>query len=247
MRSNALAKILAEPNLMALDGQPAQFIAGGLFPYPVPQSSSIPGGTAVVTVQFAKFGAILTFIPQILANDVIRLDVEPIFSQLNFASGTTVNGGKVPAIDQRSARTVVELREGQSLAIAGLLQTTTNANTSRIPGLGDLPIVGPWFSFEHIETIETELVVLVTPVLVAPMEAERGSRITGRPRHPAERLGVLLPGPDRRQVGPRLPRDGPRDGPPERDEALPQRIPLGRRPPWLRRLNRTETSNQRSK
>lgn len=171
LRSNALAKILAEPNLMALDGQPARFLAGGLFPYPVPQSSSIPGGTAVVTVQFANFGAILSFLPNILPNDVIRLDVEPVFSKLNFAGGTTINGGKVPAIDQRSARTVVELREGQTLAIAGLLQTTTNSATVRIPGLGDLPIVGPWFSTNVDQIIETELVVLVTPELVAPMEA----------------------------------------------------------------------------
>src|SRR5262249_59644054 len=113
---------------------------------PVPQSSSIPGGTAVVTVQFATFGAILSFLPQILAKDVIRLDVEPVFSQLNFGAGTTINGGRVPAIDQRSARTIVELREGQTLAIAGLLQTATNASTTRVPLLGDLPIVGPLFS-----------------------------------------------------------------------------------------------------
>src|SRR5512135_203191 len=171
LRSNAMAKILAEPNLMTLDGQPAQFIAGGQFPYPVPQSSSIPGGTAVVTIRFVPFGAILTFLPQILANDVIRLDVEPVFSQLNFAGGTTVNGGPVPAINQRSARTVVELREGQTLAIAGLLQSTTNATSLRIPGLGDLPIVGPWFSNNSIQSVETELVVLVTPVLVSPMES----------------------------------------------------------------------------
>lgn len=172
LKSNSMAKLLAEPNLMTLDGQPAQFIAGGLFPYPVPQSSSIPGGTAVVTVQFAKFGAILTFLPQILANDVIRLDVEPIFSALNFGQGTVINGGRVPAIDQRSARTVVELREGQTLAIAGLLQSTTNATTIRVPLLGDLPVVGPLFSSNKIETIETELIVLVTPELVAPMEQQ---------------------------------------------------------------------------
>ena len=179
LKSNSVAKILAEPNLMALDGQPAQFIAGGLFPYPVPQSSSIPGGTAVVTVQFAKFGAILTFLPQILANDVIRLDVEPIFSQLNFGQGTTINGGTVPAIDQRSARTIVELREGQTLAIAGLLQTTTSATTVRVPILGDLPVVGPLFSNNRIETVETELVVLVTPELVAPMEANEVAEAPG--------------------------------------------------------------------
>ena len=171
LRTNQLAKILAEPTLMTLDGQPARFIAGGQFPYPVPQAAT-PGGGAVVTVQFKDFGAILSFLPNILANDVIRLDVEPIFSQLNFGLGTTINGGPAPAIIQRSARTVVELREGQTLAIAGLLQTSTNARTVRVPGLGDLPIVGPWFSSNRIETVETELVVLVTPELVAPMEAK---------------------------------------------------------------------------
>ena len=87
LRTNDLAKILAEPNLVALDGQPARFLVGGLFPYPVPQSSSIPGGTAVVTVQFQRFGTILTFLPEILPNDVIRLDVEPVISQLNFDEG----------------------------------------------------------------------------------------------------------------------------------------------------------------
>src|SRR5271157_5218846 len=85
LRANSLAKILAEPNLVALDGQPARFLVGGNFPYPVPQSSSIPGGTAVVTISFARYGTILNFIPQILANDVIRLDVEPVVSNLDYA------------------------------------------------------------------------------------------------------------------------------------------------------------------
>jgi len=179
LRTNALAKILAEPNLVALDGQPARFLVGGLFPFPVPQSSSIPGGTAVVTVQFQRFGTILTFLPTILANDVIRLDVEPVISQLDFAQGTTINGGRVPAIDERSARTVVELREGQTLAIAGLLQLTTSAFSTRIPGLGDLPLVGPWFSNNHIETIEYETIVLVTPELVAPLDKHEVTEAPG--------------------------------------------------------------------
>ena len=93
----------------------------------------MPGGTAVVTIQFDRFGTILTFLPQILANDVIRLDVEPVISQLDFASGTTVNGGNVPGIDERSARTVVELREGQTLAIAGLLQSTPRPPRTAFP------------------------------------------------------------------------------------------------------------------
>ena len=92
LRANSLAKVLAEPNLVALDGQPARFLVGGNFPYPVPQSSSIPGGTAVVTIQFARFGTILNFIPQILANDVIRLDVEPVVSNLDSANGTAITG-----------------------------------------------------------------------------------------------------------------------------------------------------------
>ena len=179
LRSNALAKILAEPNLTALDGQPARFLSGGYFPFPVPQSSSIPGGTAVVTIQFRRFGTILNFIPQILPNDVIRLDVEPVISQLNFAEGTTVNNGRVPAIDERSARTVVELREGQTLAIAGLIQLLTTASTVRIPGLGDLPLVGPWFSTNDVETREEETIILVTPELVAPLDKHEVTEAPG--------------------------------------------------------------------
>ncbi len=179
LRINALAKILAEPNLVALEGQPARFLVGGMFPFPVPQSSSLPGGTAVVTVQFQRFGTILTFLPQILPNDVIRLDVEPVISNLNFAQTTTVNGGTVPSITERSARTVVELREGQTLAIAGLLQSLTNATTTRIPGLGDLPIVGNWFSAVQHQVVETETVVLVTPELISPLEKNEVTEAPG--------------------------------------------------------------------
>ncbi|MFO0889323.1 MAG: pilus assembly protein N-terminal domain-containing protein [Isosphaeraceae bacterium] len=179
LRQNALAKVLAEPNLVAMDGQPARFLVGGVFPFPVPQSSSIPGGTAVVTVQFRRFGTILNFIPNILPNDVVRLDVEPVVSRLNFVRGTDVNGGRVPSIDERSARTIVELREGQTLAIAGLLQLETNATSSRIPGLGDLPLVGPWFSDNRIETVETETIILVTPELVSPLEKNEVTEAPG--------------------------------------------------------------------
>ncbi|WP_250846935.1 type II and III secretion system protein family protein [Aquisphaera insulae] len=179
LRNNSLAKVLAEPNLVALDGEPARFLVGGQFPFPVPQSSSIPGGTAVVTIQFQKFGTILNFLPQILANDVIRLDVEPVISNLDFAQGTFVNGGPVPAIIERSARTVVELREGQTLAIAGLIQLRTTGDSSRVPGLGDLPLVGPWFSNNQITTIETETIILVTPELVSPLEKHEVTEAPG--------------------------------------------------------------------
>ena len=133
----------------------------------------------MVTVQFQRFGTILTFLPEILPNDVIRLDVEPVISELNYAQTTQVGTGTVPSIIERSARTVVELREGQSLAIAGLLQSTTNATTLRVPGLGDLPIVGPWFSSNSIETIENETVILVTPELVSPLEKNEVTEAPG--------------------------------------------------------------------
>ena len=154
---------------------------GGNFPYPVPQSSSIPGGTAVVTIQFARFGTILNFIPQILANDVIRLDVEPVVSNLDYANGMAITGSSatVPGIAERSARTVVELREGQTLAIAGLIQLQTTATSNRIPGLGDLPLVGPWFSNIQITSVETETMILVTPELVAPLDKNEVTEAPG--------------------------------------------------------------------
>ena len=172
LRQNNLAKILAEPNLVTLDGQPAEFVAGGRFPYPVPQSATIPGGGTVVTIQFAEFGAILQFLPTILDDQSIRLDVSPVFSELNFGAGTAINGTTVPGINERSARTVVQLREGQTLAIAGLLQTRTNAITARVPLLGDIPIFGQLFSSNTINTLETELVVLVTPELISPLDPD---------------------------------------------------------------------------
>ncbi|MGO8901273.1 MAG: pilus assembly protein N-terminal domain-containing protein [Isosphaeraceae bacterium] len=180
LRANGLSKILAEPNLVALDGQPARFLVGGNLPYPVPQSSSIPGGTAVVTIQFARIGTILNFIPQILANDVIRLDVEPVVSNQSAAySFTYSNGQTVNGIAERSARTVVELREGQTLAIAGLIQIETLAQSNRIPGLGDLPLVGPWFSNITETSVETETMILVTPELVAPLDKNEVTEAPG--------------------------------------------------------------------
>ena len=152
-----------------------------------------------MTVELTPFGTILTFLPQILANDVIRLDVEPIFSALNFGQGTIINGGRVPAIDMRSARTVVELREGQTLAIAGLLQHDDQRNHR--PGSrssATCPSSAPCSASNRIETVETELIVLVTPELVAPMELQEVPESPGDRVIRAQRLRVLLPGTDRR-------------------------------------------------
>ncbi len=170
LRRNSLLKILAEPNLVALNGQQASFLAGGEFPVPVPQVSA-SGVAPTITVQFKKFGVQLDFLPTILDGDIVRLTVDPVVSTIDFTIGTTLvaGGTPVPGLNTRQAHTTVELRPGQTLAIAGLLQLTLNGQTARIPGLGDLPVIGSFFSNTTNERIEKELVVLVTPYLVEPM------------------------------------------------------------------------------
>ena len=170
LRQNGLLKILAEPNLVALNGQLASFLAGGEFPVPVPQVSA-SGVAPTITVRFREFGVRLGFVPYILDGDVIRLTVAPEVSNIDTTIAVTLvaGGSPVPGLNTRKAQTTVELREGQTLAIAGLLQLTLAGETDRIPGLGDLPIIGPFFSNTSSQRIEKELVVLVTPYLVEPM------------------------------------------------------------------------------
>ncbi len=171
LRRNELLKILAEPNLVALNGHAANFLAGGEFPVPVPQASGGTGVASTVTVQFKEFGVKLGFLPTILDGDVIRVAVDPEVSTIDFAIGATLvaGGTPVPGLNVRRAHTVVEMREGQTLAMAGLLQLTLDGTTNRIPGLGDLPVLGPFFSNTTGRRVEKELIVLVTPHLVEPM------------------------------------------------------------------------------
>jgi pilus assembly protein CpaC len=172
LRENSLLSILAEPNLVAMSGQQASFLAGGQFPVPVPQS----GGTAgapLVTIQWQKFGVQLDFVPYVLEDETIRLKVTPDVSSIDFAVGTSILGTQVPGLNERSATTTVELRQGETLAIAGLLSVTMAGDTKRIPGLGDVPYLGPLFSNTSHERQEKELLVLVTPHLVAPMNCDQ--------------------------------------------------------------------------
>jgi pilus assembly protein CpaC len=173
-RQIGLLKILAEPNLLALNGQLATFLAGGEFPVPVPQVAAA-GVAPTITVRFREFGVRLGFVPYILDGDIIRLTVAPEVSNIDPSIAVTLvaGGTPVPGLNTRKAQTTVELREGQTLAIAGLLQLSLNGNTARIPGLGDLPILGPFFSNTTSQRTEKELVVLVTPYLVEPMQAEQ--------------------------------------------------------------------------
>jgi pilus assembly protein CpaC len=138
----------------------------------VPQSGA-GGGAATITVTYKDFGVQLRFTPTIIDGDIIRLSVDPDVSTLDFAIGTVIVPGTnpVPGLNERRAHTVVELREGQTLAMAGLMSVSLDAQTTRIPGLGDLPILGPFFSNTTNTRTEKELIVLVTPYLVEPMAA----------------------------------------------------------------------------
>ena len=141
LRRNDLFRVLAEPNLVALQGQEASFLAGGEFPIPVPQASG--GAGSVITVAYREFGVGLSFVPFVIDGDMVRLSVAPEVSSLDFAQGITLQGFRVPALNKRRTSTVVELRHGQTLAISGLLQLEITGTTGRIPGLGDLPYIGP--------------------------------------------------------------------------------------------------------
>jgi pilus assembly protein CpaC len=174
LRQNLILKVLAEPNLVAMNGQQASFLAGGEFPVPVPQVGAA-GVASTVTVQFKEFGVRLGFTPFILDGDVIRLTVDPEVSSIDNTIATTLvaGGSPVPGVATRKAHTTVELKDGQTLMIAGLMQLTLEGQTSRIPGLGDLPIIGPFFSNTSSKRTEKELVVMVTPYLVEPMNCDQ--------------------------------------------------------------------------
>jgi pilus assembly protein CpaC len=155
-------RTLAEPNLLTLPGKEAYFLAGGEFPYPSIQGT----GTTAITVTFKEFGIRLRFTPQIARNGAIRLKVMPEVSTLDFANGLVISGFEIPSLRTRRAETEVELREGQHLAIAGLLDNESTRNLTKIPILGDIPILGELFRSRSLRQRRTELVVLVTPALV---------------------------------------------------------------------------------
>lgn len=170
LRNNQVLNILAEPNLVAMHGQPASFLAGGEFPVPVPQTTGVGGST--ITIEFKKFGVQLDFVPFILDDDVIRLRVQPEVSTIDNTIGVTTSGTTVPGINSRQVSTTVELKQGQTLALAGLLQVELDGSTGRIAGLGDLPYIGSMFRNVTHEKTERELIVLVTPVLVDGVHEE---------------------------------------------------------------------------
>jgi Flp pilus assembly secretin CpaC len=162
-------KTLAEPNLVAANGEQASFLAGGELPVPVAQPTGA-GQVGAVTIQYREFGIRLNFVPEILSDDLIKLAVAPEVSTLDYNNAVVTAGFLVPALRTRRAATTVDLMQGQTLAIAGLLSNQEEKTRVGVPILKDIPILGYLFSSERFERNETELLVLVTPVIVDPRE-----------------------------------------------------------------------------
>jgi len=173
LESKGVARRLAEPDLVALSGDTASFLAGGEVPVPVVQPSS--GATPTITVDYKPFGVQLTFMPTVLANGVINLRLTPSVSELDYTNAIQNQGFTIPALTKREARTTVELRDGQSFAIAGLLQREGLRNISQVPWLGSVPVLGTMFRSSGYQQNETDLVVIVTAHLAAP--AAPGQRL----------------------------------------------------------------------
>jgi pilus assembly protein CpaC len=167
LREDGLIKVLAEPTLIALSGKEARFLVGGEYPIPVPQ------GDGNITIDYKEFGVRLTFTPTVLSKDKIGIDVAPEVSELDFSAAFQYSGYVVPGLTTRKASTRVELADGQSFAIAGLLSNNVRENISKFPFLGDIPVLGALFRSESFIKDETELIIVVTPHLVKPYDAEK--------------------------------------------------------------------------
>jgi pilus assembly protein CpaC len=179
LESNNLARVLAEPTLVALSGQSASFLAGGEIPIPVPQT------LGTITIVYKPYGIGLTVTPTVLGPQRIALKVAPEASQLDFQHALTINGISVPAITTRRADTTVELGDGESFVIGGLIDRETASNVDKVPLLGDLPVIGAFFKTLQYMQNDRELVIIVTPHLVSPIA--RGAALPATPGEQSER------------------------------------------------------------
>ncbi len=164
LKQHNLTKILAEPTLISISGQEASFLAGGEFPVPVPQSFG------VTTIKFKEFGVSLNFNPTVLRDGNISLKITPEVSELDFSNGVNFEGFTIPALVTRKVQTIIELKDGQSFAIAGLLKDNIVESIAKYPFLGDVPVLGALFRSSSFKKNETELIIIVTPRLVKPLD-----------------------------------------------------------------------------
>jgi pilus assembly protein CpaC len=190
LKEEGLLKVLAEPTLITLSGKTANFLAGGEFPIPVPQSSG-SGGTTI-TIEYKPFGVGLNFTPTVLSNKKINMLVAPEVSDLDFSNALTTTGFVVPSITTRRVSTVIELADGQSFAIAGLLRDDVRQNVSKFPLLGDIPILGAIFRSTSFRKSESELIVIVTAHLVKPLDMAKQTLPTDQYVEPSDLEFYLL-------------------------------------------------------
>jgi pilus assembly protein CpaC len=175
LQTQGALRQLAEPNLIAMDGSQASFLAGGEFPVPIVQG----GGNGSVSVSFKEYGVRLTFKPTIIDEDHIRLELEPEVSTIDFSNGVKFDGFLIPALKTRRAKTSVELRDGQSFALAGLLDNSETKTLSKVPVLGDIPVLGSLFRSKSFQKNESELMFIVTAVLVKPVNRDDIPQLRG--------------------------------------------------------------------
>ncbi len=190
---------LAEPTLVALSGETASFLAGGEFPIPVAQGGGgdDEGGSGRISVEFKPFGVSLAFTPTVLADGVINMIVAPEVSSIDPTASIVVNGLRIPGLQTRRAKTTVELRDGESFALAGLIRKDFQDTVRQFPVLGSIPIIGALFRSTNFQKEETELVIIVTPRLVRPVRAGLMKVPTDRALPPSEAELFLLGRTDR--------------------------------------------------
>jgi pilus assembly protein CpaC len=198
--NHGLITVLAEPNLTAVSGEPASFLAGGEFPVPVPEMGA---GGSVIAIEWKKFGVSLNFVATIGAEDRISLHVKPEVSQLSTTGAIVVNGIQVPALTTRRADTAIELGSGQSFAIGGLLQNNVVQDINKFPWLGDVPVIGALFRSQAFQRNESELVIIVTPYIVHPIATASRARVPTDGYVPSTDGELLGRGSEYRQQAPK--------------------------------------------
>jgi len=191
LEEDGLFKVLAEPNLIAVSGEQAEFLSGGEIPVPVVQG----GGSGInnVSIEYKPFGVAVKFTPNVLSQNRIRMQVQPEVSDISDANGITISGFRVPGIETRRAKTTVELAPGESFMIAGLINDTTRATISQLPGAKELPILGALFRSTQFQRNETELVIAVTPYIVDPV-ASSNVKLPSDDFRPASQMEMFFYG-----------------------------------------------------
>jgi pilus assembly protein CpaC len=171
LQAKRILEMLAEPNVLAISGEQASLLAGGEFPFPVVQPSS--SGTAAISIMWREYGVRLNFLPNVTARGSIRLKVAPEVSSLDYTNAVTVQGFTIPGLSSRRVQTDVELESGQSFIIAGLLDNQARDSLSKVPGIGNIPLIGKLFQSKSIARSNSELLVIITPELVRPIPADQ--------------------------------------------------------------------------